>query len=652
MTIDLTSRRWQIQGWRPFYWELHRSSEIQNEFAPEFGPYPAVVPGSAHTALRRAGVIPDWNKGRASLECEWVEHRQWEFFTDLRAGELPAGIPLVLHADGLDYSGWILVDHKIVATFHGALIRHRFDLSPQLGDGKAHRLAIVFDLPPEEQGQIGRTSRSRFIKPRYNFSWDWCFRLVPVGIWDRIALVCGPRPVEVLGVTTSVSDDLQSGEVAVRFLHEGKRPAKIELILRAKAGKIVARKKIGASEGEQTARLGLRRPRLWWPNGMGVAYLYGLEIREATGSKRTLFRSDVGFKRVRWLPCKDASAKARPLLCEVNGRTLFLQGVNWTPADLDYPATTDATYRKLIGLYRKMGCTMLRVWGGGFIEREVFYRLCDEAGLLAWQEFPLSSSGVDNDAPRDPETIATLEKIATDYVRRRGHHASLLTWCGGNELQTVAEPDAPSRPLDESHPALAMLKRVVERENPGVRFFPTSPSGPVFYAEREKMGQGLLHHVHGPWDRTASEEWWQDYWRHDDALLRTETGVCGASGMKLLKRYAGRESIWPPTFENSWWLQWQILKKEVMKVPAPRRPALYVKLSQERQARFLALAVGTCKRRFPACAGFIVWMGHDACPTPSNTSIIDYDRNPKPAYASLSKIFHDGPTDVVVSPIE
>jgi len=645
--IDLASRRWEIQGWRPQYWELRKSSETKNQFVPEFGPYPAVVPGSAHTALRMAGVIADWNKGRKSLDCEWVEHRQWEFFTEFRAGELPSGVPLVLHADGLDYSGWIVVDFKVVATFSGALLRHRFDVSKQLADGKGHRLAIVFDLPPEEQGQVGRTSLSKYFKPRYNFSWDWCVRLVPVGIWDRIVLECGPRPVEVLRVTTTTTVDLKSGEVTALVRNSGKRPAKVELLLRRADGKVAARFVTSAEGGEHTVKLSLSKPRLWWPGGMGDAYLYDLEIREVATSKASLFRSRVGFKHVRWLPCRDAPPDARPLLCEVNGRRLFLQGINWTPAQLDYPATTDADYRRLVGLYRDMGCNILRVWGGGFIEKEIFYRLCDEAGLFVWQEFPLSSSGIDNDAPHDAKVVATLEIIAIDYIRRRGHHASLLAWCGGNELQTLAKrPDGPTRPIDERHPAVAMLQKVVARENPGVRLFPTSPSGPTFYAERGRMGKGLHHHVHGPWDSVSTDKSWRDYWSHDDSLLRTETGVSGTSSVALLKKYAGDEAVWPPFFENpywrhnsAWWLQWKLLKTQVSKVPASRRLATYVTLSQARQARFLALAASTCRKRFPQCTGFIVWMGHDACPAPSNTSIIDFDRKPKPAYAALRKVF-------------
>jgi beta-mannosidase len=647
--IDLANRPWQLQGWRPFYWELRRSSETRSVFQPEFGPYPAQVPGSVLTSLLRAGAVKDWRQGRQSLDCEWVEHRQWEFSTQIKAGEFPAGTPVILQADGLDYSGWIRVDDETVAPFRGALVRHRIDLSRVLGDGKAHRLSIMFDLPPEEQGQIGRSSLSRFFKPRFSFSWDWCVRLVPIGIWDRLTLVCGENPVEVISVRTATSANLAEAKVIARIQNSGPRELALNLVLKDADKKVAARLETVVAPGEHVVTLPVTSPRLWWPNWMGETYLYDFTVEDASrqGGGPRLFEARVGFKHVRWLPCQDAPADARPLLCEVNGRKVFLQGVNWIPLQLDYPAIADAEYARVVSLYRRMGCNMLRVWGGGYLEKEVFYRACDEQGLLVWQEFPLSSSGVDNDAPRGPAAIADLETIATDYIRRRGHHASLFLWCGGNELQDAPQmKDGPTRPQDETHPALAALQRVVEREQPEIRFLPTSPSGPIFYAERARMGRGLHHHVHGPWDIHSSEAKWADYWKHDDSLLRSETGVASAASVATLQKYAGDENVWPPSFANPWWrhgsawfVQWDLLKRQVLKAPPSRRLALYVELSQERQARFLALAARSCKQRFPRCAGFIVWAGHDAFPTPSNLSLIDYDRRPKAAYHALREVF-------------
>jgi beta-mannosidase len=234
-------------------------------------------------------------------------------------------------------------------------------------------------------------------------------------------------------------------------------------------------------------------------------------------------------------------------------------------------------------------------------------------------------------------------------VRRRSHHACLLLWCGGNELQDAPpQPGAPTRPQDETHPALAALQKVVAREDPGTRFLPASPSGPVFYAQRADMGKGIHHHVHGPWDTGGqSEAEWLDYWSHDDSLLRSEAGVTGTAEAREMERYVGgKESVWPPGTENpswrhssAWWLNWRDFEGLVGGMSEREALARVVEISQARQARFLEIAARACKDRFPRCAGFLVWMGHDAFPCPANTSFIDFDRQPKAAYDALRAVF-------------
>src|SRR3954463_7740161 len=140
MRIELSKGRWQLRGYRPNYWHQRGAVEHAGNYQPQWGPIAAKVPGSAQTALQEAGMLPDWNVGTNSLLCEWVEHYQWEFRTNLKPVKLGAGERAVLHCDGLDYSGWIGIDNKIVATFSGALIRHEFDLTEYLTDGKAHAL--------------------------------------------------------------------------------------------------------------------------------------------------------------------------------------------------------------------------------------------------------------------------------------------------------------------------------------------------------------------------------------------------------------------------------------------------------------------------------------------------------------------------------
>jgi len=638
-TIDLSLASWQVAGWRPYAWQLGRSQEIGFVLKTDFPPVPAVVPGSVQAALKNAGIIEDWLVGLNSLDCEWVENRHWEFFTDIGAEAIPPGSPVELRADGLDYSGSILIDNRIIADFSGALLRHRFDLGSYLADGKAHRLGIVFHETPREQGQIGFSSRSHLFKPRFSYGWDWCPRFVPIGIWDDIKLLVGRVGPEVEQITTTLTEDQTLGKIHVR-ISGGEVGSTLRLSVRLD-GKPVSEAAYTIAGELSECLVEVPAPDLWHPNGYGAQILYRLEVHS---NGESIHETTIGFKHVFWRQNPGASADAIPWVCVVNGKPVFLAGVNWTPVSLDYHELDERRYRRLIDLYKDLGCTLLRVWGGAFLERDIFYRLCDEAGLMVWQEFPLSSSGIENEAPNNPNAIATLGTIALDYIKRRSSHVSLILWCGGNEL---FRPEAGiSQPLNGKDPCLAALALIVEEADPDRRFLPTSPSGPVFGADEANFGKGIHHHVHGPWGMPGSIADWKRYWTADDSTLRSEVGMPGASSASLINKYAGTQKAWPADRSNplwvhggDWWIQWDRFKDQIGDLEPVAALEKYCGLSRELQASALGFAAASVKARFPRCGGFFVWMGHDCFPCTSNTSIIDIDGNPKPAYWSLKEVF-------------
>jgi beta-mannosidase len=284
---------------------------------------------------------------------------------------------------------------------------------------------------------------------------------------------------------------------------------------------------------------------------------------------------------------------------------------------------------------------MLRVWGGAAAEREVFYDLCDELGLLVWQELPLSSSGLDNAPPDDPDFAAGLAAVARSYALRLGHHPCIVLWSGGNELTAVTAPAVPGAPLTDRHPALRAARDALAAVDPGRRFIATSPLGPRFEADAAEFGRGLHHDVHGPWEFSGSEQEWADYWASDDAVLRSEVGVAGASPLSLLHDVGLTSSggtertrqLW--THSSGWWLA-------EFDRTATDDLATWVTESQERQARLLAVAAGASARRFPACAGFLVWLGHDAFPCAVSLSLLDFDGRPKPAAAAVAAAIAEG----------
>lgn len=602
----------------------------------EIQPVPARVPGSVQMALKDAGIVPDWNVGMNARLCEWVENRHWIYETILPATWLTdAPERIVLKAEGLDYCGVATLNGAQVGEFCGSFTPHEFDLRPHIIEGD-NCLQIVFEVPPRWLGQTGYTSQMTQWKPRFNYGWDWTARLVQIGIWEALTL-------EIGDAREFWDWHVQAGQNSLSLRAPAVGADRVRVVLDG-----ITSQEITGEALRRSILLENLSVELWQPNGSGAQTLYELrlEILGEDGEVVDAQTRRVGFKSVEWRACENAPENAEPWLCVVNGEPLFLQGVNWTPIRPNFADLTREDYRSRLQTYRNLGFNCLRVWGGAFLEKSDFYELCDEMGFLVWQEFPLSSSGVENWPPEDDASIAALTEIARSYIARRGHHVSLLLWCGGNELQGALDGGKVGigKPVDGSHPLLAALGQVVAQDDPARRFLPASSSGPRFMADEKDFGKGWHHDVHGPWGPPGSEvEDWNSYWTRDDALFRSETGAPGASSADIIRAYQGDLEELPATLDNplwrrtSWWIEEPEFVRQHGREPGDLEE--YVAWSQARQAQALGLAARACKARFPDCGGLLLWMGHDSFPCAANTSLLDFWGRPKPAALALGEVF-------------
>lgn len=616
-TIDLAGE-WELRGWRQNDWELALTPERAKVRNPDVGPVPANIPGSVRGALLAAGLVADPMIGQQSRLSEWIENRHWTFERALPDMRPDDGQRLVLVCESLDYAGHVLVDETIVGSFEGTFVPHEFDLTDAVLAG-GNRLSIVFTDVPDGLGQNGRTTMIRPFKPRFSYGWDWTPRIVQTGVPGAVRLEV--RTAARLG-DTRVTVDVATSTVTAA-LPEG---VEAELSVDTGSGMLMTR-------GSGVLSLAVPEPRPWRVGHLNELY----RVRVTASDGQSIERS-VGFRTIEWRPTEDAPAAAEDWLCVVNGSPVFLAGVNWVPIRPDYADVPDEEYRVRLEAYRDMGVSLIRVWGGAGRERDAFYEQCDELGLLVWQELPLSSSGLDNEPPSDAEFIAGLVEIAAVYARDLAHHPCLLLWSGGNELTTVTAPAVPGSPLDRTHPTLAAAEATLAAADPGRRFIATSPLGPRFEADAAEFGRGVHHDVHGPWEFAGDLTAWQSYWSADDAVLRSEVGVSGASSMELLRRYdllgasdkAALRQLW--THSSGWWLG-DFDRSDTTDLAA------WVGSSQQRQADMLAVAAEATLARFPAAAGFVVWLGHDTFPCAVSLSLLDYDGKPKPAAHALARVF-------------
>lgn len=650
-TFDASSLDWKLWGYRPNSWRMNFDFDQFTGNWAEYMNIPFEVPGSVQQALKNAGILPDWNIGLNNTACEWIENRHWLIVSKIPDNWIPNDQEnVILQCDGLDHKGMVMINGKEAGQFSNGFIPYSFNIKPYLKVG-SNTIAFVFDCPPENLAQIGWTSRITDWKPRFNYGWDWIPRIVQIGIWDKVWINTfkDDQPeIEDIQILTDADKTSDKGELKIKAeLNQNAISGKIKVSLFETEGKLVFEELIAAKDLLQQKKWSDLKVKRWWPNGIGKQTLYRLQITllDAAGNQAQLITRKIGFKNIQWLPCEGASAKADPWICSINNQPLFLQGVNWTPIRPNFADLKEEDYRKRLSQYKELGINTIRVWGGGFSEKDCLYDLCDEMGILVWQDFPLSSSGIDNTPPDGEKEIYGISQIVKHYVKRLQHHASFLLWCGGNELYNKEN----TAPITDQHKMIAEMKQWVNLLDPSRRFVVGTPSGPNIYGGPDNFGSGNNWDVHGPWKLPFSEKdktmnAVKDFWNKDDALFRSEVGVPGAMSAEMINKYRGDFNPLPASIENpiwrnvNWWVEWDEYLAD-HKGQTTNSLEAYVDWSQKRQSEGLSIALKSCKDRFPHCGGFIIWMGHDSFPCMVNTSILDFEGNPKPVAFALSKIW-------------
>ncbi|MBN2471631.1 MAG: hypothetical protein JXN59_12995, partial [Anaerolineae bacterium] len=534
MRVRLDGDDWQFKAyygedwrWRNAHKPAHRDAHCWHR---------GTVPGSVHHDLWALGEIPDPYWERNSLLLEWIPARTWLYRKTFQADAGLAGRRVQLCFEGVDYASEFFLNGESLGQHAGMFTPARFEVGDLLRCGEENTLAVVIEPSPHEQPQVSRTSKVRTHKSRMTYWWDFCPRMIHIGIWDSVVLnVTGPVRVEDVFARPQLAPDHRQATVTLTTTLDTARAQAVmlEIALRLD-GRTAASARadylLPAGRVTLPAELVIESPALWWPNGYGAQPLYEAEVCVlAAEGGACLDRRVVrfGVRRVEFMPNEGADPAARPYTLVVNGRRIYIKGWNWVPLDVLYGVERPEKLAHLLGLARDAHVNLLRVWGGGLIEKEGFYDLCDQLGLLIWQEFIQSSSGIENTPSEDPAFIHMLVEEAEQIIPRRRNHPALVVWCGGNELS--AGPDVP---LDDTHPLLAALKAVVARLDPDRHWLPTSPTGRVFLNSPENIARdpGSLHDVHGPWEFQGVSQHCALYNR-GTSLLHSEFGVEGVTNL-------------------------------------------------------------------------------------------------------------------------
>ncbi len=597
---------------------------------------PMALPGDILSALLAAGEISDPYFDRNELAVQWVGREDWLLEREVElAPAILARERIFLDIEVLDTMAEISVNGERLCSASNMFRSICVDAKPLLKPGRnllsvlirsperaAAEAALALSYPiPYSEYPLTSPHRNLIRKIQCMAGWDWGPCLMTGGIYDGASLLAldGPR-IEYVATKASRAGDAWRLSVSVWLDNPSSRAVELEAAI---AGERTTRL-IELPKGSSTAtlELELRGIELWWPIGFGEQPLYDLVVR-AEGDER---RERIGFRELAVVAEEDAAG--RSLVFRVNGRDVFCKGANWIPADALPSRWTRKRLDGLLSSAIEANMNCIRVWGGGRYESDDFYELCDEKGILVWQDCAFACALY----PSNPSFLSAVEAEVRHQVLRLRNHPSLALWCGNNENLGALGwyPESKKNPMryivDYDRLYEGTVGRVVRELDPDRTWWPTSPSGgPADFSDNwHGDGRGDMHF----WSVWHEGKSFSEY-------LEVKPRFCSEFGFQSFPSYGtvvsfapeGERNVTSPAMEHHQrHSRGNTIIMETMsryfRMPSGQRETLY--LSQVQQALAIRTAVDYWRSLRPLCMGILYWQLNDLWPV-SSWSSLDYD---------------------------
>jgi len=608
---------------------------------------PAVVPGAVHADLLNAGLIDDPLHDANELAVAWASHTDWAYECPMPVAGPADRIDVVF--DGLDTAARIALDGTEVGRSRNMHRSYRYDVTDAMRAEGAHRLQVHLSSAYAEAEAVRAITGPRpnaypepfnFVrKMACSFGWDWGPTVVGAGIWRPARLeawtcarIARLRPlvdvVDGTGILT-VHLDLE------RSAAGRASPLAAEVLL---DGTPVGRADLAPGASGAEIRVEVPEARVWHPRGYGTPELYRLRVRLVAPDATMLDRAErrIGFRHVDLdrVPDRDGT----PLSFHVNGSPVLVKGFNWIPGDVLPGRMTRERYSELLRAAVDAGANLIRVWGGGLYESDDFYDLCDELGLLVWQDFPFACAAYPEDEPLRSEIRAE----AAENVARLSSHPSLVLWNGNNENFWLREAEnwagqpGGDLPWGERY-YLEDLPRIVAEVDPSRPYTAGSPwSGSTSIAPNDPDHQTF--HSWEVWNR-------QDYEHYRDSAPRfvAEFGWQAPPAWSTLRDAVDDDPIAPDSrgvrhHQKAAGGMDKLRRGLEPHFPVPDDIHAWHYLTQLNQVRAIETGVLHWRSHWPHTAGTILWQLNDLWPALS-WSVIDGAGRFKPLYHAMREMY-------------
>ncbi len=478
------------------------------------------IPNSVHWSYYKAGKLPHPYYHKNSLQYTWLDEKAWYYRRSFKLPQNATDKYVFLCFEGVDYFSKVWVNDSLVGVHEGMFggptveisrfLKADNEIVVEVRAGNWGNKATYYEsLPRTASGEFDYSKRTgynprasgRIIKPWVISGGSGGEPFFSVGMWQGVRLEIVPkvhveRPYlttkslagntgkAVQSATLHLSLELLANEASTNLKlhpwnntqldHPDNYGQKFEPILgnysvqmeMISGGTSVLKKSwnIALTKGRNWLEkdILLPDPKLWNPNGLGKAELYEVKITLLQENKpvdNVLFT--YGVRTIEYLPTAGPRTRDRwdDWQFAVNGKKFFVKGMNFTPQDILLDLNRER-YRWTLEAAQKMGVQLIRIWGGGLLETQHLYNICNELGIMVWQDFPIGNQ----DTPDYPQEVWEAQ-VVQNIVRLR-NHPSLAIWCGGNEFNAYSSGNATS---------LGILERNLKTFDPSRVFKRTTP---------------------------------------------------------------------------------------------------------------------------------------------------------------------------------
>jgi len=613
------------------------------------------APTTVQSDLFNQGEIPDPFIGANVENIQWISNERWQYYTNFKlTNEQRSREFINLNFEGLNTYATINLNGKEILQNDNAFVASRINIKNLVKENNILLVTFLPTTPFEEQANTmhpytlplvnsDRNDRVFTRKPQFEYGWDWGPVMNTMGISRPVyvELYNGLKINDIYLKQTTLSDELATLSAQIELEEPVQfNSMTFELYVNDKIHASVTYQGKGTHAQQFELPFEIKNPQRWWPHNLGNPYLYDIKIlARKDGVLMDQHRLRKGLRTIELINEKDSIGES--FYIKVNGQPVYAKGANYIPQNSMSNRVKDADYERLLQDAVTANMNIVRVWGGGAYERDLFYELCDEKGLLVWQDFMFACAMY----PGDARFRESVKNEATQQVKRLRKHASITLFNGNNEVNEAwhnwgwqeGRSDGEKEYIWAEYQAIFNgVLPIAVAQHSEVPYWESSPKygrGDTRFKTHGNAHDWWVWHSEYPFEhfeevvpRFSSEFGFQSHpsyeavrYINDNGAIDIENDAYGTHqkhprGNALIKEYMGRD------------------------FPVPTSSEDYVYVSQLLQAYGIGKAMIAQRAARPRSMGTIYWQLNDCWPAVSWSSI-DYLGNWKALHYQAARDF-------------